>query len=77
MGFESLEDFQRGTGQEKHAVILDYDDFVALEEPDGESLPRRTAGTYRVYTPDGRDFRLRPDSPAVDAGVPLSTINDD
>jgi hypothetical protein len=31
----------------------------------------------RLYKPDGLDFRLKPGSPAVDAGVVLPSINDD
>jgi hypothetical protein len=54
----------RVSGQDTHSVLVDYDTFVNVTMPDKTD-------------PDGLDFRLRPGSAAVDAGVPLPTINDD
>ena len=41
-----------------------------------ESRGRLPEGPQRVYHPDGYDFRLKPGSVAVDAGVVLPTITD-
>ena len=68
--FKSLKEFSDATGQERHSVMLDYDVFVNARMPD-KSDPQR------LYNPEDFDFRLKPGSAAVDAGVLLPTINDD
>jgi hypothetical protein len=68
--FKTLQAFVQATGQDKHSVLVDYDAFQKLSAPD-LSDPRK------LYRPDDFDFRLRPDSAAVDAGVRLPNVNDD
>ena len=68
--FASLEEFRKGTGQEQHGVLVDVDVFVHAPLPD-RSDPQR------LYRPADFDFGLKPGSSAIDAGVPLPTINDD
>jgi hypothetical protein len=68
--YKTLKDYSDASGQDKHSVLVDYDSFVNVSMPD-KSDPQR------LYKPDGLDFRLRPGSPAIDAGVLLPTINDD
>ncbi len=68
--FKTLQDFVQATGQDKHSILIDYDAFQKLSAPD-PSDPRK------LYRPDDFDFRLRPDSAAVDAGVRLPNVNDD
>jgi hypothetical protein len=68
--FKTLKEYSDATGQEKHSVLVDYDVFVNVKMPD-ESDPQR------LYNPEDFDFRLRPGSAAVDAGVLIPTINDD
>jgi hypothetical protein len=68
--FKTLQDFVQATGQDKHSILIDYDAFQKLSAPD-PSDPRK------LYKPDDFDFRLRPDSAAVDAGVKLPNVNDD
>ncbi len=67
--FATLADFSRATGQEAHGVELDFDIFEKLTPPD-------PAQRYRVYHSMDLNFRLRPGSKAVDAGVALPTVND-
>ena len=68
--FKTLEEYRDATGEERHSVLVDYDVFQKVTAPD-KSDPQR------VYSPDGLfDFRLRPGSAAVDAGVELPTITD-
>jgi hypothetical protein len=67
--YRSLRDYSEATGQEQHSVLVDYDAFVSVSKPD-------PSDPQRVYTPDGFDFRLRPGSAAIDAGVELPTITD-
>jgi len=67
--FKALDDFRRATGQEKHGIVVDYDIFRRVEKPDPQS-------SRAVYRPEGMDFRLRPGSAAVDAGVVLPNVND-
>jgi hypothetical protein len=68
--FKTLAEYRAATGQEVHSVTLDYDAFVDVTLPD-------ITDPQRLYKPDGLDFRLKPGSAAVDAGVALPTINDD
>ena len=68
--FRTLEEFSQATGQERHGVEIDYDIFENLAPPD----PARPLAVY-----DARElnFRLKPSSKAVDAGVRLPNVNDD
>jgi len=68
--FKSLENYRETTGQEQHSVLVDYNIFVKASVPD-KSDPQR------LYNPEDFDFRLKPGSAAIDAGVLLPTINDD
>jgi hypothetical protein len=68
--FKTLREYSDATGQDTHSVLVDFDVFVNVTMPD-KSDPQR------LYKPDGLDFRLRPGSPAVDAGIALPSINDD
>jgi len=48
---------------------VDYDTFMNVSMPD-------KTGPQRLYKPDGLDFRLKPGSLAIDAGVELPSITD-
>jgi hypothetical protein len=67
--FESLAEYSAATGQDKHSVLVDFDTFVKVGLPDRND-------PQRLYAPEDLDFRLRPGSAAVDAGVEISTITD-
>ena len=64
-----LAEFSSATGFEKHGVLIDFDSFRNVPMPD-HSRPET------VYFADQFDFRLAPDSPAIDAGCLLPNIND-
>jgi hypothetical protein len=68
--FKSLQEYQQATKQEQHSVLLDYDVFISVRIPD-------KTDPQHLYNPDDFDFRLRPGSAAIDAGIALPTINDD
>ncbi|MFN3326536.1 MAG: hypothetical protein ACK5AZ_23820 [Bryobacteraceae bacterium] len=68
--FATLAEFREATGQEAHGIEVDYDIFENLAPPD-------PARRYHVYHAMDLNFRLKPGSKAVDAGVRLPTINDD
>lgn len=67
--FASLAEFRDATGQEQHGKEVDYDIFVNLGPPD-------PSNRHAVYHAADLDFRLRPGSAAVDAGVRIPTVND-
>jgi hypothetical protein len=67
--FATLADFREATMQEAHGIEVDFDDFVNLIPPD-------PAGRHAVYHAVDLDFRLKPSGKAVDAGVPIPTVND-
>ena len=67
--FTRLADFRAATGQESHGIEVDYDVFEALAPPD-------PADRHAVYHAVDLNFRLKPTSKAVDAGVPIPTVND-
>jgi hypothetical protein len=50
-------------------VELDFDIFEKMTPPD-------PAKRHAVYHAMDLDFRLKPGSKAVDAGVPIPTVND-
>jgi len=67
--FETLADFRSATGQETHGMEVDFDIFEKLSPPD----PRQR---HAVYHATDLNFRLKPTSKAVDAGVVVPTVND-
>jgi hypothetical protein len=67
--YDTLKEYSDASGQEKHSVLVDYSTFVNVTMPD-------KTDPQRLYKPDGLDFRLKPGSPAIDAGVELPTITD-
>lgn len=67
--FKTLKEYSEATGQEKHSVLVDYDIFEKVTKPD-------MTDPQRVYKVDGFDFRLKPNSAAVDAGVEIPGITD-
>ena len=67
--FSTLADFRTATKQESHGIEVDYADFEDLAPPD-------PAQRHAVYHAMDLNFRLKKISPAVDAGVPLPTVND-
>ncbi len=67
--YDSLADYQKGTGQDRHSITLGLDAFVHVPPVDA-SDPRK------LYKPEDIDFRLRPHSAAIDKGIELPTITD-
>jgi hypothetical protein len=67
--FKTLKDFAAATGQDRHSVTVDYHVFVNVPRPE-------LSDPQRLYNPEDMDFRLRPKSAAIDAGMVLATIND-
>ena len=68
--FGSLAELRTATGQEAHGLEVDYDIFENLSAP----APDRP---HAVYEAGKLDFRLKPKSKVVDAGIRLPNINDD
>jgi hypothetical protein len=67
--FKTIKEFSDTTGQEKHSVLVDYDIFTNVPRPD-------MTDPQHVYKTDDFDFRLKPGSAAVDAGIELPGITD-
>ncbi|MBM3814449.1 MAG: hypothetical protein FJW20_22725 [Acidimicrobiia bacterium] len=67
--FATLAEFRKAAGQEAHGIEVDYNIFENLGPPD---ITRR----HHVYHAMDLNFRLKPNSKAVDAGVVVPTIND-
>ncbi len=67
--FATLEELRKATGQDRHSRIIDFDVFRNVRIPD-------KADPQHLYSPEDFDFRLRPGSAAIDAGVELPTITD-
>jgi hypothetical protein len=68
--FITLTEYSQATGQDKNSILVDYQIFSNVVPPD-------TANISRVYQAKDLDFRLKPNSAAVDAGCILPNINDD
>ncbi|MCX6623179.1 MAG: hypothetical protein NTY38_19365 [Acidobacteria bacterium] len=67
--FATLAEVRAATGQEAHGIEVDFDIFENLVPPD-------PAKRHAVYHAVDLNFRLKPGGKAVDAGVPIPTIND-
>ena len=67
--FRTLADFRAATMQETHGVEVDFDVFERMKPPD-------PASRHAVYHAADLDFRLKPASKAVDAGVVIPTVNE-
>jgi hypothetical protein len=67
--FATLADFRAATRQETHGIEVDFDDFERLAPP-------HPAERHAVYHAVDLNFRLKPTSKAVDAGVRIPTVND-
>ncbi|MCU1325704.1 MAG: hypothetical protein JWN34_1074 [Bryobacterales bacterium] len=67
--FATLADFRAATGQETHGIEVDFDIFENLAPPNPNNR-------HAVYHAMDLNFRLKPGSKAVDAGVVIPTVND-
>lgn len=67
--FDSLAAFRSATGHEQHGIEVDFDIFESLAPPDPDN-------PYAVYEAEHINFRLKPGSKAVDAGIPMPNLND-
>jgi hypothetical protein len=67
--YKTLAAYQAATGQDKHSVLVDYNVFMNVPMPDISDL-------QRLYDPEDYDFRLKPNSAAVDKGAVLPNITD-
>ena len=67
--FPTLSAFQKASGQEAHGIEVDFDIFEKLSPPN-------PANRHQVYHSTDLNFHLRAGSKAVDAGIPLPTVND-
>ena len=69
--FRNLAELAAATGREGHGLEIDYDVFKRLDPPDLADDP------LKIFHAEDLDFTLRSDGKAVDAGMPIPTINDD
>lgn len=67
--FDTLAEYQKGSGQDVHSIAMGMDAFVNVK-PTDPTDPRK------LYPPENLDFRLKPHSAAIDKGVELPTITD-
>jgi hypothetical protein len=67
--FATLAEFRKATGHEAHGVEVDYDIFEKMAPP-------TNTNRHAVYHSMDLNFRLKPNSKAVDAGVAIPTVNE-
>ncbi len=67
--FATLKELTAATGQEQHGIEVDYDIFENLAPP-------TATDRHKVYHSMDLNFKLKPNSKAVDAGVLIPTVND-
>jgi hypothetical protein len=69
--FGTMEEFTRGTGNEAHGICMSkYDGILASVK-----LPLADARAQE-FTPEANDLRLAQNSPLIDKGVIIPTVND-
>ena len=70
--FATLADYSKGTGQDQHSVLVDYDVFVKVPRLDAKDL----GSLQKLYNPADLDFHLRRGSAAIDRGMALPTVTE-
>jgi hypothetical protein len=65
----TLAEFRAATGQEAHGREVDFDIFESM-------VPANPATRHAVYHAMDLNFKLKAGSKAVDAGVPIPTVNE-
>jgi hypothetical protein len=68
--FPTLAALAKATGQEAHSIEVDFDIFEKLTPPD-------PAKRFTIYHAMDLNFKLKPGTKAVDAGVSIPTVNED
>jgi hypothetical protein len=71
--FKTLAELAAATGQETHGIEIDYDLFENLRPP----VTPDSSKPGTPYDAVNLNFRLKPESKAVDAGLALPNVNDD
>ena len=67
--FPSLAEYQAGSHQDAHSVLVGLDAFMNVKPTDQSDPPR-------LYNPEDSDFTLRAGAAAIDRGIELPTITD-
>jgi hypothetical protein len=67
--YDTLTEYQKGSGQDAHSISLGMDAFVKMTPTDTNTAPR-------LYNPEDFDFSLKPDAAAIDRGIELPGITD-
>jgi hypothetical protein len=67
--FQTLSEYAKATGQDKHSSEIDYSIFVNAAAPD-------FADPTKLYSPADIDLTLKPRSRAIDKGIELPGITD-
>ena len=70
--FDTLAEYSVATGQDRNSVLVDYDVFLNVPRLDA----RDVSTLQNIYDAEDLDFRLRPDSAAVDRGMELATVTE-
>jgi hypothetical protein len=66
--YETLSEYQAGTHQDVHSMLISYADFVNVKPPD----PKAPLTT--LYDGSTLDFRLRPGSPEIGKGTVIPNV---
>ena len=69
--YKTLAEYQQGSGQDRHSVLVDFDVFVNVPK-----LDRDPKTVQRLYKFEDYDFRLKSGSAAIDKGVVIPNVND-
>jgi len=67
--FPTLKDYSEQTGQDSHSRMVDWSVFQ-------KASPPAKGDATRLYHPEDYDFRLTPNSAAIDAGTVLPGVTD-
>ena len=65
----TLQDHARASGQDRHSILVDFNDFTRAPAPD-------FSDPTRVVDPESVDLSLRAGSRAIDAGTPIPNVTD-
>jgi hypothetical protein len=70
--YKTLEEYQKGSKQDTHSVLVGYNSFMNVPQLDGHDVKT----VQRLYDPKDLDFRLKRGSTPIDRGTRLPNVTD-
>jgi len=70
--YATLADYNAGTSNDRHSIVVDYDTFMNVKQLDARDVKT----VQKIYKAEDMDFRLKPNSAPVDKGKVIPNVTD-